>query len=225
MRRVIATAWVVAMICGAGISPARADRFDTYFLDESRLPEMESVGIGPSSDAWEIYGQFAKRFVIIDPVRGQSSLHDIRRIAEAGGGDRSALVFLLLNLFRWNGIDAELVLLSTKQGAKRGTPHVELLLVYVPALKQYFDPALSPVVQPRSSDRTWLEGRRRIHFAAALWHSGKLIGNCSSFCLSEYGGDVGSAKPLPYAVRIKTIQVRGASDRDGGKPKQFMQDR
>lgn len=220
MRRVIPLAWLVAIIFGTGISTACADRFDTYFLDDSRLPEMESVGIGPSSDAWDIYGQFAKRFVVVDLARDQSSAHDIRRITEAGEGDRNALVFLLLNLFRWNGIDAELALVSTKRGTKGGAPRVEHLLVYVPSLKQYFDPALSPAAQPKSSERTWLEGRQRMHFAAALWHSGKLIGECSSSCLYAYGGDVGSGKPLPYAVRVKTIQVTGANNRDSGNPKQ-----
>lgn len=219
MRRVISSAWLAATIFGAGIGSACADRFDTYFLDSSQLPEMEAVGIGLSSDAWEIYGRFAKRFVMVDPA-GQSSLPDIRRITEAGEGDRNALVFLLLNLFRWNGIDAELALVSTKRGTKSGFPRVEQLLVYVPSLKQYFDPALSPAAQPKSSEKTWLEGRRRIHFAAALWHAGKLIGNCSSSCLYAYGGDVGSGRPLPYAVRVKTIQLPGANDHDGGSPKQ-----
>jgi hypothetical protein len=225
MRRVISTAWLVAMICGAEISSACADRFDTYFLEGSRLREIESVEIGPSSEAWEIYGQFAKQFVVVYPAEGESTAHDIRRITEAGGGDRNALVFLLLNLFRWNGIDAELVLLSSKRGAKRGGPHVEHLLVYVPALKQYFDPTLSPAAQPKNSELTWLEGRRRIHFAAALWHAGKLIGNCSSSCLYEYSGHVSSGRPLPYAVRVKTIRVLpGSSDRDGGNSNRPMQD-
>lgn len=228
MRRFISVAWLLAIFFGAG--SARAERFDTYFLDESRLSEMESVGIGPSSDVWEIYGQFAKRFVPVDLPKGQSSAHDIRRIVEAGEGDRRALVFLLLNLFRWNGIDAQLAVISTKRGMKRGGTDIEYLLVYVPSLNQYFDPALPPAVQPKASDRTWLEGRRRMHFAAALWHSGKLIGDCSSSCLDADGGYVGSGSPLPYAVRVKTIRVPGpsvpgpsvpaSSDRDGRNPRQ-----
>lgn len=220
MRRYISLAWLSATIFVAGIGSACAGRFDTYFLDSSQLPEMESVGIGPSSDAWAIYGQFAKRFVVVSPVRDQNSAHDIRRITEAGEGDRNALIFLLLNLFRWNKIDAELALVSTRRGTRSGGPYVEHLLVYVPSLKQYFDPTLSPAAQPKSSEQTWLVGRRRIHFAAALWHSGKLIGNCSSSCLYAYGGDVGGGRPLPYAVRVKTIQLLGASDRDDGNPKQ-----
>jgi hypothetical protein len=220
MRLVISLAWLVTIICGAGISSAYADRFDAYFLDESRLPEMESVGIGPTSNAWEIYGQFAKRFVVVSPAEGQPSPPDIRRITEAGGGDRNALVFLLLNLFRWNGIDAELTLVSGKRGTKSGTHHVEHLLVYVPSLKQYFDPTLSPAAQPKSSERAWLDGRRRMHLVAALWHSGKLIGSCSSSCMHAYGGNLGSGSPLPYAVRVKTIQVPGSNDRDGKGPKQ-----
>lgn len=212
MGQFISRIWLVVVICIAGISSAYAERFDKYFLSEQQLPEIEAVGVSPSSNAWVLFEQFAKRFSLIPTADDQGGERDIRRITEAGGGDRNALVFLLLNLFRWNGIDAELVLLSTKLDSELGDDYIEHMLVYVHALKQYFDPTLLPAAQHKSSDLTWLHGRRRMHFAAALRHSGKVIGRCSDLCLSVSGPQrnshaVGHGKSDPYAVRVKTIRV------------------
>ena len=93
---------------------------------------------------------------------------------------------MLLNLFRWNGIDTELVFLSTKRDSEQGDRYIEQALVYVPALKQYFDPALPFDGQHNSADRTWLEGRARMHFSAALQHKGKAVGRCRDLCLASH---------------------------------------
>jgi hypothetical protein len=223
MKQFIVGIGLGVVICFAGNSSASAyaERADRYFLSEQQLPEIEALGIAPSDDPWALFGAFAKRFSVVSPAEFQRSPRDIRSIAEAGGGDRFALAFVLINLFRLNGIDTELVFLSTRRGSEHGDLYVEQAQVYVPALKQYFDPALPLDSQRDRADRTWLEGRSRLHFSAALQHKGKTIGRCPDLCLHATGVRSGSGGFRdPYAVPIKTIRVPVTLENEGGSPRQ-----
>jgi hypothetical protein len=206
------------VLCSAEIGRADAERADSYFLNEPQLADIEALAIAPSDDPWVLFEAFAKRLSVVTPPELQRSPRDIRRLAEAGGGDGFALAFVLLNLFRWNGIDPDLVFLSTERHSEHSDRLIERALVYVPALKQYFDPLLPVAGQPDSADRTWLAGRGRMHFfAALLQHNGKAIGRCLDLCLYATGGPPGSGMLHdPYARRITTIRVPVMIGRDGG---------
>jgi hypothetical protein len=223
MRQFIAGIGLGVVICFAGINSASAyiERADGYFLSEQQLSEMEALGIAPSDDPWALFEAFAKRFSVVTPAEFQRIRPDIRSVAQAGRGDRFALAFVLLNLFRWNGIDTELVFLSTKRDSEHGDRYVERALVYVPALKQYFDPALPFNGQHDSADRTWLDGRGRLHFSAVLHHKGKTVGRCRDLCLHATGGrsEISGFRD-PYAVSVKTIRVPVTHDGKGRGPKQ-----
>jgi hypothetical protein len=210
MRRFVAAIGLGVVVSFAAISSASAyaERADGYFLNEQQLPEVEALGIASSDDPWVLFEAFAKRLSVVIPAESQRSPRDIRSVVEGGRGDRFALAFVLLNLFRWSGIDTELVFLSTKRDSEHGDRYIEQALVYVPALKQYFDPALPFDSQHSSTDRAWLAGRARMHFSAALQHKGKAVGRCRALCLEATawlyrGGEF----RVPNAVSVKTIRV------------------
>jgi hypothetical protein len=207
MRRVITAIWLGALVCFPEIGSAHPERADAYFLSEQQLPEIEALGIAPSGEPWALFEAFVKRFSVVTSGQFERSSRDIQRVIEARGGDRSTLSFLLLNLFRWNGIDAELALLSTKRNSKHDDRYIEQVLVYVPAIQQYFDPALPLDGQHNSADRTWLADRDWMHFSAALQHKGKAVGRCRDLCVYATGGKLEGEWRDPHAVRIKTIRV------------------
>jgi len=196
--------------CLVGIRPAwsELERADVYFLNEQQLPTVEVLGIAPSEDPWMLFEAFAGRFSIESPEEFRRVPHDIRRLAESGRGNRFALAFALLNLFRWNGIDTELVFVSTTRDSEHGDRYIERALVYVPALKQYFDPALPFDRQHSSTDRAWLSGRARMYFSAALQHKGKAVGRCPDTCMTAAGRNYrGGEFRVPNAVSVKTIRL------------------
>jgi hypothetical protein len=222
MVRVTASIWLTAVITFAGVSSVLADalRADRFFLNEQQLPEIEVLGIAPSDDPWALFEAFGKRFSVVMSAEFQEPSRNIRSVAAAGRGDRATLAFLVLNLFRLNGIDTELAFLSTKRGSGQGDRRIEQMLVYVPALGQYFDPALPFDSQHNSADRGWLEGRERLHFSAALQHKGRAVGRCRDICLHAYGVRSGSdGFRDPYAVRVKTIRVPMAPANETINPK------
>src|SRR5262249_25775273 len=80
------------------------------YLPNERLHELTLLEIARSADVVGMFQQFVKRFSYL-----ATSTHplELASIVESGGGDCKSLTFLLLNLLRWNGVDAELVLLSS----------------------------------------------------------------------------------------------------------------
>src|SRR5690348_6700098 len=130
MRRVALWIGLAGAIFFAAAAPACAQRYDSYFLDELRLQEIGTLGINMSSDARLLFEQFANRFVPVVGTEDGRNLRDIRRIVEIGGGDRDTLAFLLINLFRWARIDAELVLIAKRQDAEPAQSEIDRVLVY-----------------------------------------------------------------------------------------------
>jgi hypothetical protein len=134
--------------------------------NEEMLSQISAIGIRPSPDARVLFEGFAKRFSVIETNDEQSHPRDIQSIAKAGGGDHNELVFVLLTLFRWNGIYAEGVDVYSSPGAAREQDGTKIIrrLVLVPALDLVFDPALSPADQHKGSARALLDRISRVHY-------------------------------------------------------------
>jgi hypothetical protein len=100
-----------------------------FFSDACRQ-HAEALGIARTSDANALHAAFARlRPRPANPPAGN------------GRDDCGLPAVAVINLLRFNGIDAELVSATM---AKEAAPadQVERVLVYVPALDRYFDPAL-----------------------------------------------------------------------------------
>jgi hypothetical protein len=138
---------------------------------DNELSEIAAVGIRPSSDAWALFEEFAKRFSLIETSNKQDRIRDIQSIAKAGGGDRNELVFVLRTLFRWNDIDAEWVEVYGSPETTREQDRAKVIrdLVLVPVLDRIFDPALPPTGQHKGSGRALLDGVSRIHYDGMIF--------------------------------------------------------
>jgi hypothetical protein len=140
--------------------------FDSVRRDKDAVSEIAAIGIRPSSDTGVLFEEFAKRFSLIETSDKQSRLRDIQSIAKTGGGNHDELVFVLLTLFRWNGIDAESVEVygSPEDAGERDRAKVIRQLVRVLALDRVFDPALPPANQHKGSGEALLDGISRVHY-------------------------------------------------------------
>jgi hypothetical protein len=138
--------------------------------ERNALREIATIGIGPAADASVLFEEFARRFSVVPTEEDYDGIpRSISQITEIGSGNDHELAFVLLNLFTWNNIEAELVQVYSNLEARPGNPELgdlDLILVYVPALDRYFDPTL------RASGRlneggmpAWLEERPRIYYA------------------------------------------------------------
>jgi hypothetical protein len=162
-----------------------------FFSDACRQ-HAEALGIARTSDANALLAAFAglQRRPASSPTAG------------AQRDDCSVPAVAVINLLRLNGIDAELVSATT---AKEAAPadQVERVLVYVPTLARYFDPAL-PLEEQGLVDLLVRERAERKHVL------GPTLGAdardpCPSTCMHVYTA-AGNATP---PVRVKTETIRG----------------
>jgi hypothetical protein len=213
VRRIAPIVCLVSGICLAGVVHGESrleDRCKADFglfihrgstldqLYEEAKTDIGVVGINPSSDAWVLFEEFAKRFTIVATV-AEDELRDLQSIAQTRGGNRFELAIALLNLFAWNGIETDMVdVLSGPKGVD-GTDHV---LVYVPALDQVFDPRLPLAQQHKGAGWAFLDGMPRIHQAYPL---GRLVSECPDpgthkFAIRGYYG-----KRDPDAAKMEAV--------------------
>src|SRR5262245_11951539 len=126
-----------------------------YFSDDCRK-EAGSLGITQSSDANALFAAFAR------------SRRDVgvASMPAAHGNDCTRAAILLLNLLRANGLDAQLAFAypESTSAAEDGTSsgRAARILVYVPLVDRYFDPAESPGRQA-VLHRIIVEKSRRVH--------------------------------------------------------------
>jgi hypothetical protein len=200
---------LVSGICFAGIAHGESrleDRCKADFsafihrdpIVEQRYEEAETdigvVGISPSSDAWVLFGEFAKRFTIVATI-AEDDPRDLRSIAQTGGGNWFELALALLNLFAWNGIDTDMV--EVLSGPK-GVDGVVRVLVYVPTLDQVFDPTLPLAGQHKGSGWAFLDGMVRIHQAYPF---GRVVKECPNSEMSSIRGYYGKRNPDAAKIR------------------------
>jgi hypothetical protein len=153
-----------------------------FFSDACRQ-QAEALGIARTSDANALLAAFA-------------GLQRRPANPPAGNGrdDCKVPAVALINLLRLNGIDAELV---SATEAKEAAPadQVERVLVYVPALERYFDPAL-PLDRERAE--------RKHVLGPALGANARDA--CPSTCMHVYTA-AGNVTP-PVRVKTETIRSR-----------------
>ncbi len=135
--------FTVLALCLATTAPGRAatvvdmQLIRAAFFSDACRQEAEALGIARTSDANALLAAFAGLH------RRPASLP-----AANGRNDCGLPAVAVINLLRLNGIDAELVSATM---AKEAAPadQVERVLVYVPTLARYFDPAL-PLEEQRA---------------------------------------------------------------------------
>jgi hypothetical protein len=116
----------------------------------------------------------------------------------------------LLNLLRWAGLDAELVLESERHQLNLtdvfSFAALDHVLVYVPSLDRYFDPTLPAGWQQAQLDQL-MRSKNRIHVAGPA--DGKMYPPpvCANYCLLAGSGRP-NGDPL-HAIRLRTESIRG----------------
>ncbi len=159
-----------------------------FFSDACRQ-QAEALGITRTSEANALLAVFAglKRRPANSPAaEGQQR------------DDCSVPAVELINLLRLNGIDAELV-----SATMAPADPSDRVLVYVPALDRYFDPAL-PLEEQSLVDLLVRERAERKHILGpALAGSGRDA--CPTTCMHVY---TAAANAMPR-VRVKTETIRG----------------
>jgi len=163
----------------------------TFFSDACRQ-ETQALGIARTSDANVLVAAFAG-------LRQQG--------ARVSGGDAqrndcSVPAVALINLLRLNGIDAELVSAAMTKEAMPADQS-DRVLVYVPALDRYVDPAL-PLEEQTLVDLLVRERAERKHVLGPALDANARDA-CLSTCMHVYTA-AGNATP---PVRVKTETVRG----------------
>ena len=190
--------FTVLALCLATTVPGRAATAVEYrlvgpaFFSDACRQQAEGLGITRTSDANALLAAFAG-------LRRQPANPPA---ADGQRDDCSVPAVLLINLLRLNGIDAELVS-ATMTNESVPTDPIERVLVYVPALDRYFDPAL-PLEEQSLIDLLVRERAERIHLLGP-----SLAGNardaCPSTCMHVYTAAGNTTPP----VRVKTETIRG----------------
>jgi hypothetical protein len=169
-----------------------------YFSEACRQ-DAEAIGISHMPDANAVLAAFAaferRRVIGIGDDQPDARLDDCKGPA-----------ILLINLLRLNGLDAELVfaLLAPASAAadSAASDKTGRILVYVPALDRYVDPA-APIGKQAVLDQIIGERARRSHLQGPS-PAGNPRGACLDTCLHVFSprGD--------SAIRVKTeaIHVR-----------------
>jgi hypothetical protein len=164
-----------------------------YFSDACRQ-EAEALGIARTSDASALLTAFATfgRPVASGTVRLDTEINDCR-----------VPVVLLINLLRLNRIDAELAFASmSRASAADGVPpnKIDRILVFVPGLNRYFDPAV-PIGKQAILDQIIVERATRAHLLGPSL-AGDARDACPNTCMHVHSPGSQSS------VRVKTEVIR-----------------
>jgi len=172
-----------------------------YFSDVCRQA-TDALGIAPASEASALLAAFAA-------IRGQRAIGSDVEWPDVQHDDCAAPVVLLINLLRHNGLDAELVFASMAPNgaAADGVPadgassdKIDHVLVYVPAVDRYLDPA-APAGKQALLDQIIREGARRMHLLGPSL-ANRVGDACVDTCMHVYSPGASSS------VRVKTEVVR-----------------
>jgi hypothetical protein len=191
--------FAILALCLATTVPGLAATVDmqliraAFFSDACRQ-QAEALGIARTSDANALLAAFAR----LPRPRANAPAADAQR------DDCSVPVVLLISLLRNNGIDAELVSAAMiENGAPVPADPIDRVLVYVPALDRYFDPAL-PLEEQSLVDLLVRERAERRHILGPSL-PGSARDACPSTCMQIY---TAAANAMP-SVRVKTEAIRG----------------
>jgi hypothetical protein len=181
-----------------------------YFMDPAKLEDLQAAGIQPVPDAEALFKEFTFHFGTVTASESRTDPRPLASILQTKGGDCKSLTFLFLNLLRWAGVDAELVLDSERHHLNLtdvfSFADLDHILVYVPSLDRYFDPTLPAGWQQQQRDRT-MRSKNRIHVAAPPDGRMRPPPACADYCILPGGGRP-NADPI-HAVRVRTETIRG----------------
>ena len=176
-----------------------------FFMDSQSLNDLRVTGMQPADDPEILFKRFTDEFGVARISEFRMEPRKPASIVHTKGGDCKSLTFLLVNLLRWSGIDAELVLTSVRHQPRltdvfslRDLDHV---LVYVPSLDRYFDPTVPAGWQQQQLNRA-IRDSSRIHVAAETGGTMLPANACADYCIFDRG-----SKSDP--IRVKTETIRG----------------
>lgn len=194
------TVWLALALAFA--APAQANEaFDTltrsaFFSDPCRQ-EAAALGIPPGLDADALFAAFTRR-PKASSVEPQTSAC-------------ASPETLLINLFRSNGIEAELALVGHPTSSSP-TP-ARRMLVYVPSLDRYVD---ATGAKPSIPDRAAIARVDRVHFAGPTLDP-KARDRCVSVCMRSYTVGGTSTMPVASGVLDPASAVRGKTETIPGR--------
>jgi hypothetical protein len=175
-----------------------------YFMDSQNLNDLRVTSIQPADDPEILFKQFTDEFGAVATSEFRTEPRKLSSILQTKGGDCKSLTFLLVNLLRWSGIDAELVLTSERHEPRLtdvfSFGDIDHVLVYVPSLDRYFDPALPAGWQQQQLNRA-IRIRNRIHVAARPGGNMLPANACADYCILTRGSN---SDP----IRVKTETIR-----------------
>jgi hypothetical protein len=178
-----------------------------YFMDSQNLNDLRVTGIQPADDPEILFKQLADQFGTVTTSEFRTEPRKLASILQTKGGDCKSLTFLFVNLLRWSGLDAELVLTSERHRSRLtdvfSFADIDHVLVYVPSLDRYFDPTLPAGWQQQQLNRT-IRTRNRIHVAARPGGNMVPANACADYCILTVAGGSNSDP-----VRVKTETIRG----------------
>ncbi len=182
-----------------------------YFMDAQKLDDLQATGIQPVGNPEIVFKELVDRFGSFRISEPRIDPPSLASILQAKGGDCKALTFLLLNLLRWAGADAELVLVSEKYSQKLpdafSLVEMDHVLVYVPSLNRYFDPMVPAGWQQLVRDQA-IRIKDRFHVAGPPDGHVRPAGACADYCIVTGGRREGT--PLE-PIRVKTEKIRSYS--------------
>jgi hypothetical protein len=171
----------------------------SYFSQTCRH-EAALLGIEHTADARFLVAAFGQSMSGAPDARAErrADLLDSR----SGSVSCDLPAVALINLLRLNGVAAELVLASPAANSAF-TDRPDLVMVYVPALDRYVDPAAIDMRENATFDRDIRETAVRTHLVGPAPDADPALDRCGGICMSEY-----LPRHDPYRVRVRTEAIR-----------------
>lgn len=178
----------------------------SYFSEACRH-EAGLLGIEHTADARFLVEAFAQSMAAGPPdARAEWRAGSLDARSGSVGCDLPAVE--LINLLRLNGVAAELVLVSVPHTNpatySASVDRLDGVLVYVPVLARYVDPAAADMRDNATFDRSIRETAVRAHLIGPAPGADPALDRCGGICMSEYW-----PQHDPYRVRVKTEVIRG----------------
>jgi hypothetical protein len=175
-----------------------------YFSETCRH-QAELLGIARTTDARFLVSAFAQSAAAGPPdarAERRAGSFDVR--SGSSGCDQPAAA--LISLLRLNGVAAELVLVSLQQASSASGPvfsdRVDGVLVYVPALARYVDPAGTDPRRSAMFDRIIKGTAARTHLIGPAPYADPASDPCGNICIREY-----RPRHNPYFVSVRTETI------------------
>jgi hypothetical protein len=175
-----------------------------YFSETCRH-EAELLDIGRTTDAGFLVAAFAQSVATGTPdARAERRAGSFD--ARSGSASCGVPSVALINLLRLNGVAAELVLVRMQQESSASFPafsdKVDGVLVYLPTLGRYVDPAATDLRENATLDRVIKGTAVRAHLIGPAPHADPALAACGHVCVNVY-----SPRHDPFAVRVVTEAI------------------